>query len=99
MASDIPHLYDLRCTGLHHRDDGQLSAQVADGMDSVVRLYGDIPGGSGMSRADNTGASMVGEEVLRKCLEESQAQICNDVSDFLFLRSTCLTPLGMSSLS
>ena len=64
MATDIPHLGQFRCPCLCHWYDEHVSASMADGMDDVEAVYGNLSGRSGMPGVDNTGANLVGEEVL-----------------------------------
>jgi len=53
---------------------------MGHGMGNVEGMARDILWGSGVSGFNVTCPGMVGQAVLRECLEKSQAQVGNDVS-------------------
>ena len=72
MATNISHLGQFRCPCVHYWHDGHVSTTMVNGMDIMEAVHGNLSGRSGVFRVDNTGASLVGQEILRERLEEYQ---------------------------
>ena len=73
MAPD-PHSVGIFCDpGVYCQHVGNVHANVADGLDDVEGLHGDISGRSGVPVLDHTGAMFSVEAILQECLEGNQA--------------------------
>jgi hypothetical protein len=58
LETDVLVLAHVRYTGVSHRDDAHVSAELVDGLDGMEAGYRHISGRLGVSGIDNTGSAL-----------------------------------------